>query len=248
MVAMAARIPPVRAAVQLKDGKIPWLTADQLAELGPPKVSAELVARQGMRDAEQFLREEVKKLFSAGELPASPGDSLRVELAIHRIFAQAADRVHHRMIEALHQSEAFVQYALEDALSRPHVRREGNRNVPLTFLGGSTLSVGTPYVLARRRGSRGTPRTQRGKEGNGSYPVLRHLGFLGRVSPGLVSEIGNRVASASIEGAQMDLQRRGIDVDFKTVRAVALRLAGQGVEARDALLRSALEDPPEESC
>lgn len=247
MVAMSARIAPARPAVQFKDGKIPWLTADELAELGPPKVSAELVVRQGMRDAEKFIKEEIEKLFSADELPASPGDGLRVELAIHRIFAQAADRVHHRVVEAVHQSEAFVQYSLEEALSRPHVRREGPRDVPLTFLGGSKLSVRTPYVLARRPRGRGTPRTQRGEEGNGSYPVLRQLGFLGRVSPGLASEIGNRVATGSIDEAQKDFQRRGIDVDFKTVRTVALRLAGQGVEARDALLRSALEAPPEES-
>jgi hypothetical protein len=245
--AMAARISPGRLPVQFKNGEFPWLTGEQLAELGPPKVSAELVVRQGMREAAGFLGEEIKKLFAAGELPANPGDGLQVELAIHRVFAQAADRLHHRIIEAVHQSEAFVQFSLEDALSRPQVRREGDRNVPLTFLGGSKLSVRTPYVLARRRGGRGTPRTQRGKEGNGSYPVLRQLGFLGRISPGLVSEIGSCVTNTSIEEAQADLQRRGKDVDFKTVRTVALRLAGQGVQARDALLRSALEAPPEES-
>ncbi len=243
---VVASVAPVHQPVEIKRGEIPWLTASQLELAGPPRVSAEFVVRQGLREAEKFLGEELRKLFVSGELPTSPGDSLRVELAIQHVFAQAADRVSHRVVEAAHQSAAFVEYSLDDALSRPRVRREGDREVPLTFLGGSTLPVCTPYVLARRpRGGR--PRTQRGEEGNGSYPVLRRLGFLGRVSPGLVSEIGNRVSCASFEEARTDLARRGVELDFKTVRTVALRLAGQGVEARDALLRSALEDPPRES-
>lgn len=243
---VVASVAPVHQPVETKRGEIHWLTASQLEQAGPPRVSAEFVVRQGLREAEKFLGEELRKLFVSGELPTSPGDSLRIELAIQHVFAQAADRVSHRVVEAVHQSAAFVEYSLDDALSRPRVRREGNREVPLTFLGGSTLPVRTPYVLARRpRGGR--PRAQRGEEGNGSYPVLRRLGFLGRVSPGLVSEIGNRVSCASIEEARTDLARRGVDLDFKTVRTVALRLAGQGVEARDALLRSALEDPPRES-
>ena len=243
MVAVA-RVTPVHRPVQMKNGIIRW---DDFAQLEPPRIAAGFVLRQGHREAERFLAEEIGKLSTGLELPRSPGESLELELAIQRVFAQAADRAFHRVVEAVNESDGLVEYSLADALSRPQVSREGDRPVPLTFLGGSTLSVWTPYVLARKRSGGGKPRRKRGKQGNGSYPVLRQLGFLDRASPGLVAEIGNRVASASFEEAQADLARRGIDLDFKTVRTVALRLAGQGVQARDALLRSALEAPPEES-
>jgi len=239
-----ARVTPSRRPVQMKNGIIRW---DEFARLEAPKIPAEFVVRQGIREAEMFIAAEIAKVFADGALPTSPGESLQVELAIHRVFAQAADHVHHRVVEGAHQGDEFVEYALSDALARPDVYQEGDREVPLTFLGGSSLPVRTPYVLARKRRVGSIPRSQRGKQGNGSYPVLRQLGFLDRVSPGLVSEIGNRVSSTSIEEARVDLARRGIDLDFKTVRTVALRLAGQGVQARDALLRSALEDPPAES-
>lgn len=240
------KVTPIRKPVQMKNGIIRW---EDFAQLEPPRVRAEFVARLGLREAKKFLDAEIEKLFSDGELPTSPGDSLRIELAIQHVFAQGGDRVFHCVVEGVHQSEEFVEYSVDVAVSqpRPKVYREGDRDVPLRFQGGSTLSVGTPYVLARKRGGGGKPRTQRGKEGNGSYPVLRRLGFLDRVSPGLISEIGHCVACSSMEEAQMNMKRRGVDLNFKTVRTVALSLAGQGVDARDALLRSALEDPPEES-
>ena len=241
---VVVKIAPVRKPVETKNGVVPWLS---VAELRPPEIPAELVVRQAIRASEEFLREQLIKGFAGGEVPTSPGEGLRTELDVHRVFAQAADRFCHRLVEAAHQSDEFVDYAVGAALARPNAKREGNRDVPLTFLGGSTLTVRTPYVLARKRGGGGYRQTYRGKEGNGSYPVLRQVGFLSRTSPGLISEVGKLVASTSIEEAQMDLERRGIDVDFKTVRSLALRLAGQGVEARDALLRSALEHPPGES-
>jgi hypothetical protein len=226
----------------VKNGIVQWR---DLCRLAPPRVASELVVRQAMRACEEFLREELIKRFIDGSVPADPCEALTLELAVHRVCGQAADRFVHRFVEAAHQSGAFVDHVMGAALSRPSVYREGDREVPLTLLGGSTLRVQTPYVLTRRR--RGLPRLQRGKEGNGSYPVLRQLGFLGRASPGLISEVAYRVASASIEEAHDDLTRRGLDVDLKTVRLLALKLGEQGLKARDALLRSVLVNPPAES-
>lgn len=240
---VVASVALCRRPVEVKDGIVQW---QDLCRLEPPRVAAELVVRQALRACEDSLRDELLKQFSSGDVPTSPGDALTLELAVHRVFGQAADRFVHRFVEAAHQSGEFVDHVVEAALARPKVYREGDREVPLTFLGGSKLSVVTPYVLSRRRGGGGR-RTQRGKEGNGSYPALRQLGFLGRASPGLLSEVAYRVASTSIEEAHDDLTRRGLDVDLKTVRTLALKLGEQGLKARDALLRSALANPPEES-
>lgn len=239
---VVASVAPCRNPVQVKDGIVQW---QDLCRLTPPRIAADLVVRQAIRACEEFLREELLERFGDGHVPADPCETLSLELDVHRVCGQAADQFVHRFIEAAHQSGAFVDHVMCAALSRPSVYREGDREVPLTLLGGSTVRVQTPYVLTRRR--RGLPRPQRGKEGNGSYPVLRQLGFLGRASPGLISEVAYRVASTSIEEAHDDLTRRGLDVDLKTVRLLALKLGEQGLKARDALLRSVLVNPPTES-
>lgn len=239
MVAMTS-VAPYRRPVEMRDGVVPsW---EELAKHQPPCMQAELVTRQAMQAAEVFLREQLVKQFGGGGVPVSPEKGLELEVEVHSVFAQAADRFCHRFVEAAHQSEEFIEFSVDPVLAKPKAERQGDRDVPVTFLGGSTLEVRTPYVLIRRRRGGGFRQTYRGKEGNGSYPVLRQLGFLGRASPGLTSEIGYRVASTTYEEAHDDLIRRGFDVDLKTVRTLALKLGGQGVKARDAMLRRALSE------
>jgi hypothetical protein len=244
---VAVSVAPRKPRFQLEDVNDPDKVRLMLAEAEPPTIPAELVIRQATQAAVEYFQKELVKLFASGKVPTSPEEALRLELEVQRICAQAGDRCCHRFVEAAHQNEDFKEFALSPVLAKPKVERQGDRDVPVTFLGGSTLKVRTPYVLARRRGSGGARQTYRGKEGNGSYPLLLQLGFLGRASPGLISEIGYRVASTTYEEAHDDLTRRGIDVDLKTVRTLALKLGGQGVKARDAILRSALSAPPKES-
>ena len=149
----------------------------------------------------------------------------------------------HNAFEAAHQSHSFVEQTMGAAMSAAHLYREGDREVPVTYAGGTTLTLRTPYVLNRRRTGVVTKRSKRGGEGRGAYPVLRQLGVLARMSPGLASEIGVRVASVSFDEAHADLARRGIRLDRKAVRSVALKLGEQGIRARDRLLEEARTTP-----
>lgn len=193
---VAVSVAPRRRDFQMEDLNDPLKVRAILAEIEPPDIAADLVLRQAIQAAVEFLRDGLLNLVAARKVPTGPEQGLDLELDVQRICGQAGDRFCHRYVEAAHQSEQFVEVAMKPVVAKPKAERQGDRDVPVTFLGGSTLKVRTPYVLIRRRGG-GYRRTYRGKEGSGCYPVLRQLGFLSRASPGLISEIGYRVASTT---------------------------------------------------
>lgn len=202
----------------------------------------QLFVRQGLNLSIAALHESVHVQLGSVPLPSSPGESEAYERRVHRVFAQAADVYFHNAVQAVHSRRDFVEQVVGAALSAPHITREGTRDVEVTLLGGTTHKVRTPYVLKRRTG-RARRHGVRGKEGNGSYPVLRQLGYLNRTSPALVSEIGAGVATASVDETHQDFKRRGIKLDKKTIREVALELGAHGIRARDQLLKEATARP-----
>src|ERR1700692_4152247 len=115
-----ARVAPCRRPVEVKDGIVRW---QELWKLGPPRIASELVVRQGINACLEFLRDALLKQFSGGGIPTTPGDALTMELDVHRVFGQAADRFFHRFVEAAHQSDEFVDHVMEAALARPRVYR-----------------------------------------------------------------------------------------------------------------------------
>jgi hypothetical protein len=207
-------------------------------------VIAQLFVRRAAHLVAALITEEIYARFGNRPAPSTPAEAYCYERDVHRLCAGVADVFVHSAFEAAHQRCAFVDQIVGATLSASHMYREGDRDVSITYLGGTTMTLRTPYVLNRRRGAVVAKRTKRGKEGRGAYPVLRQLGVLARTSPGLVSEVGIRVASVSIDEAHADLARRGIGLDKKSVRLVALKLGDQGIKARDRLLDEARTSPP----
>lgn len=234
---VVASVAPCREPVHVAGEVVRW---HELAALVVPQLPAQLVVRQALQLCEQFLKERVIQEFGDQPLPTDARAALERELAVHKVFALAADHFVHAQVEAAHRSDRFVDYVVGAAVAVDRVYSEGWTDVEVAFLGGSRLSVHTPYVLTRRRGGPGLPRTKRGKEGNGAYPVLRQIGIHDRASPGLISEIGVRVATSSIEEAHEDLTRRGVVIDRKTVRATALHLGARGLRVREHRLGQAM--------
>jgi hypothetical protein len=89
----------------------------------------------------------------------------------------------------------------------------------------------------RKRGS-----GRRGASGGGFYPVLELLGVARCATPALRSEVARQsVRGSSFEEAWQVLSERGIELDKKSVRAIALDVGGRALEQRDARVASAQE-------
>ena len=204
-------------------------------------VPSQVAVRRGIKVAMAALEEKLRTPFENRALPYDVVAALGMELEVQRLFAQAADLFFHQIVLAVHQNERFVDQVMAASLSARNLYDEGTRTVEVKFLGGSTLDVQTPYILKRDRRRRrpGQRKSCRGKQGNGCYPVLRQLGMLEHASAGLVSEIGFRIAHASYEDAHKDLRRRGVAMDLKTVKEIALRLGAKGLLLRERLLNEA---------
>jgi len=104
------------------------------------------------------------------------------------------------------------------------------REVTLTLSNGQKIQVSTPYFL-KARPKRG--RKKRGPNGRGTYLGLDVLGFLGRGSPNLVSDVVQMaVLCPSFEVAHMILSGRGIEIDVSTIRRYCRQLAEKGMTWR----------------
>jgi hypothetical protein len=97
----------------------------------------------------------------------------------------------------------------------------------LRLLGGLVVCIATLYCPPRRRTGNG-----RGKKGTGLYPELAALRMFDGLSPNLQSEVARLVATMPIERARVELARRGIDLDEKTVHRIALNVGLQMLAVR----------------
>lgn len=134
--------------------------------------------------------------------------------------------------------EGVLRPVLSDARWLQRLRQLGGRlgmrfkeyrRVRVHLSTGMEVEVVSPYVIkaAPKRGRR-----KRGPNGRGSHLGLEALGFIGRCSARLVSEVvQNAVLCPSLEVAREILARRGIELDVKTLR----RLCGQRGERGLAL-------------
>jgi hypothetical protein len=106
----------------------------------------------------------------------------------------------------------------------------------VVLLCGLTIAIHASYwvprhedhVVGRRRGV-----GRRGSEGRGIYPELAALGIREGVSSALQEEIARAaIYMPSFQLAKTELERRGIQLDVKTVRRITLELGQQGLAAR----------------
>jgi hypothetical protein len=85
----------------------------------------------------------------------------------------------------------------------------------------------TLYCSPRGRTGKG-----RGSEGSGLYPELAAYRISEGSSPNVQAEVGRLVGQLPIEQARVELARRGIELDEKTVRRIAVELGEQTLATR----------------
>ncbi len=113
------------------------------------------------------------------------------------------------------------------------------RNARVRLANGEIIQVSTPYFL-KARPKRG--RKKRGPNGRGAYLGLDVLGFIGRGSPNLVSDVVQMaVLCPSFEVAHAILNGRGIGIDVSTIRRYCRQLGQKGMAWRGQVSLSGRE-------
>lgn len=189
----------------------------------------------------------VLETFDDGKLPGTPEEFHRFEerlLAVARrdLVSQVAEEA----VREVHRHEEFVVWGMADARRRgARLRVTRDREARIRLVGGEETTISTPYMAPIAPTGKPGPKPkqgQRGKGGAGLFPVLASLGFLGRVSPHVVSETA-RYASllGSFDEAAGVLKRQGTQLHPDTVRMIAGRAADAGLAYRE------LADPIDEA-
>lgn len=168
----------------------------------------------------------------------------RLEERVLASFQLAASHVVAAVLALVQRDGGWVQAAVDVArdMTGRRLRHRGQRTTPVRFLGGACLLIETAYLsedLSRRAGSRrGVGR--RGATGTGCYPVLEALGITHQATPALSSEVARQaVRAASFQEARQALAERGIVLDEKTVRTLALKVGEKALEHRHARIEAA---------
>jgi len=187
-------------------------------------------------------------LAAIEEFLGTPSREGFLELEEHtlRILMLVSSHVVAGVVALLHHQDAWVEATLaearESAERRP--RHRGNRETSVRFLGGARLTLTTPYMSEDRSGRPGRKRGigHRGPAGGGCYPVLVALGIMYRATPALASEVAKQtLRTASFDEAKEALSERGILLNKKTVRSLALHLGGEALQQRDARIKAAAQ-------
>lgn len=121
---------------------------------------------------------------------------------------------------------------LKEVGARKGMRFKGYKTINIYLTDGQVVKIRTPYF------SKALPkdkkrRRKRGPNGSGSHLGLECLGFIGRASPQLVSEVAKlSLLCPSFEVAQKVLAGRGIIIGIKVIRRLSVRLAQAGLQSR----------------
>ena len=123
--------------------------------------------------------------------------------------------------------------ALKRLGGRLGLRFKEYRWITVRLCHGQCVRVRTPYFV-KARPKRG--RKKRGPNGRGTHLGLDVLGFMGRCSARLVSEVVElALLCPSLEVAHRVLARRGIGLDVKTLRRLCADLGERGLRQRGTL-------------
>jgi hypothetical protein len=166
----------------------------------------ELLAQQ-----DEWLQ-ELAQDFDFAALEAKVGE------AVNRLGAEVLKAA----LSTLLRAPDFID-TLKRLGGRLGMRLKGDRSVKLQLGTGQSVEVLAPYfVKAQAKGRRSARR-------RGSYLGLEVLGFLGRWSSQLASEVAQAaLLCPSFAVAHTVLKRRGLALDVKTIRGVCRMLFEQG--------------------
>lgn len=173
----------------------------------------------------------------AGTWVTTPGSLLGLEQALEaRLGPECLTPFVGGLIREAVESDivAVRANALLDQLPGWRLQKS-SQEVTLHLLCGGAVTVTVAYFLDRspRAGPR-RRRGQRGKAGQGLYPVLEALGIHGRMTPGLAAEAARvAVTGASFDAVREELRRRGLTLDKKTIRRAVRLVSKRALDHRD---------------
>ncbi len=174
------------------------------------------------------------------KLPSNPAAVLAVEQSMHNEVARLCiDPFIATLLQFAHEAPEVRERAQEYARSVPSlVAQKRDQEVQIMLLGGSKVTVVTPYYLRRPHKSRKRPgrkrrRGARGKAGAGSYPVLHVLGVHQRVTPALACEVARLGVLGTYREASAGLAVRGVLLDPKQISRLTQGFAQRGLAYRN---------------
>ena len=179
--------------------------------------------------------EEMVGRFHGELMTALPGwkDQLRngpeqlgkLEREVHAAFSRGADMVVVGLISAVMKQEAFDE-ACEQTRTRFAYPLESGRirAIRVRLLGGLLIWVTSLYCAPRRLRQRKPE-----EKVPGVYVELTQFGFGKGCTPGLQSKVARQAALCpSLQFAQQELEREGVQLDVKAVRRIAAQ-CGEGL-------------------
>ncbi len=142
-------------------------------------------------------------------------DFAGLEAALNEECAHLNAALQQAMLQALLMKE-FLLNLLKTYAGRHGMRFKEYRRITLTLSNGQRIEVDSPYFIKAKAHGR---RKKRGPNGSGEHIGLKVLGFVGRVSPGLLSDaVQTALLCPSYEVASTVLKGRGIALNVKTLR------------------------------
>lgn len=181
----------------------------------------------------------------------SPTEFLAFEQEAETLGERLADSIVEAKILAAHVSGADRKLACKEARTRLRDSGEtrridnlGPRPVSVRLAGSAVVALETPYLRPSRKGLVGRPRTKRGPDGSGCYPVLERFGIRDGVTPLTRSKLCRQIVQCgSYAEALQQLRSEGLEVDVSTMVRVAVATGREALERRDNALAHALEEP-----
>ena len=158
----------------------------------------------------------------------------------HRVTRECLDPIFATVLQKAHDCGEVVAEAQKIARQDGFTPQRARVLVQVLLLGGSALTLNTPYYLRRRPQKKGPGRPGkpvRGKSGNGVYPVLSLLGIHYRITPALGSEVARLVAQGTERDALENLAVRGVRLKLKVIQRLVRDLAGRALDYREWCLR-----------
>lgn len=181
---------------------------------------------------------------------------LAFEQAAEALGREISDRLVEAKVLGAHLDSAFRRVAGKEARQRyresgetRRIDNHGPRPAAVRLSGGGVLHLETPYYRPSRKGLVGRPRTKRGPDGTGCYPVLERLGIRDGVTPLTRSKISRQIVQCGSYSEALDqLRSDGIELNVTTLVRVAVATGSAALDRRNALVARALEEPlPERS-
>ena len=153
-------------------------------------------------------------------LEESPDELHQVEAEVHRTMARGADTIVAGLISLVLQGETVKRQREASRKSFSYrLSRGRKRAVRVKLLGGLLVWVCSLYCQPRRKWMRKDTEKK-----PGVFLGAAELGISGGSSPGLISRVARQAAICpSLDLAQEELARSGVELDIKSVRRVAYR-------------------------